>query len=90
MADFDTVKKSQQTIVVPEYIEYPVTRINVVAGDIAKKNYKVRVEVKVVDDAGNDVKTEVMRTVFKEIPKDKDIVGIIKATFSEQPKTQKD
>lgn len=88
MADIETIKVSQQSIVVPEHVEYPEGRITIDSGSILAKNYKVRVEVKVIDDAGVDKSTTVQCFVFKDMPVNatKEIVGVVRVSFAESTK----
>lgn len=88
MADLESVKVLQKTVIVPEYIDYPETRIPIGPG-VLQKGARVRVKVNVVDKDGLDVMPETLYvTKFTEYPTDptKEVLGMVRVSFNESGK----
>lgn len=87
MADTNSVKRQQSTVIVPEHVEYPSIRINYGSGMI-KKRYRVRVITRVFDENDVQVFEQVERALFPEYPADNkmEVTGRLKVDFVESAK----
>lgn len=82
MADNETSKVPQRTIVVNEHVEYPTTRI-VLGSGVIQENDKVTLNLTVKDNDGNVKYSEKVKTNFKDYPSGMYIVARAKLDFIE-------
>lgn len=86
MADKESRKISQSTVVVPEFIEYPETRINLTG---LQQGARVKVKVQVLDRDNNDLMPETIYvTKLTEYPTDPnmEVLGVVRISFNESVK----
>jgi hypothetical protein len=87
MADLETRKVAQQTITIPERVDYQDRRWTLDSG-LLKKGYVVAVTVTVYNDKGGVIKTMGDKVLLKEYALDKsdtEVLGVVTLGFAESP-----
>lgn len=84
--DKATVKVAQQTIIIPEHIDYPDNRITLNSG-LLKKGDVVVLNVKVLDNKGGVKLDESIKVAMAEyaIASDQEVLGVATLSFNESP-----
>lgn len=82
MADFETNKITHHTIVVPDQIIYPETRITLDSG-LLKERDRIIIQIIVRDADGNEKFNTQHRTVLRNYPTDKEVLGVAHLHFVE-------